>query len=65
MRAFKRKREPETAESLAAATRLQAVTDRGKDEKACYPVREVPVAVPALQRLFLMPAALSPESSSA
>jgi hypothetical protein len=65
MRLFKRKRQPETAENVAAATRLQTVTDRGKDETSGYPVREVPLAVPILRRLFSMPDELSPESSRA
>lgn len=65
MRLFQRKRQPKTAENLAASTRLQAVTDRGKDEISSYPVREVPVAIPVVQRLFSMPDGLSPESSLA
>ena len=65
MRLFKRKRQPETAENLAAATRLLAVTDRGKDQTSSYPVREVPVAIPVVQRLFSMPDRLAPESSLA
>jgi hypothetical protein len=65
MRLFKRKSEPEPAESLAAATRLQAVTDRGRDEVSSYPIREVPVVIPVLQRLFSMPEELSPKSSRA
>jgi len=65
MRLFKRKRQPETAENLAAATRLLAVADRGKDQTSSYPVREVPVAIPVVQRLFSMPDRLAPESSLA
>ena len=65
MRLFKRKQQPETAENLAAATRLLAVTDRGKDQTSGYPVREVPVGIPVVQRLFSMPDGLAPESSLA
>jgi hypothetical protein len=65
MRLFKRKRQPETAENLAAATRLLAVTDRGKDQTSSDPVREVPVAIPVVQRLFSMPDRLAAESSLA
>jgi hypothetical protein len=65
MRLFKRKQEPETAENLAAATRLLAVTDRGNDQTSGYPVREVPVRIPVVQRLFSMPERLAPESSLA
>lgn len=65
MRLFKRERQPATAENLAAATRLQAVTDRGKGEVSSYPIREVPVAIPILQRLFSTADELSPESSRA
>lgn len=66
MRLFKPKLlQPETAENLAAATRLLAVTDRGKDQTSSYPVREVPVGTPVAQRLFSMPDRLAPESSLA
>jgi hypothetical protein len=65
MRLFKRKRQPETAENLAAATRLLAITHRGKDETSSYPVREVPVGILVVQRLFSMPDGLSQESSLA
>jgi hypothetical protein len=65
MRLFKRKRQPESAENLAAATRLQAVTDRGNGENSSYPIREVPVAIPVLRRLFSTADELSPESSRA
>jgi hypothetical protein len=65
MSLFKRKQEPQTVENLAAATRLQAVTDRGKDEVSSYPIREVPVAIPVLQQLFSMPDGLVPEGSLA
>ena len=65
MRLFKRKRQPETAENLAATTRLLAVTDRGKDQTSSDPVREVPVAIPVVQRLFSMPDRLAAESSLA
>jgi hypothetical protein len=64
MRLFKRKLQPETAVNLAAATRLLAVTDRGKDQTSSYPIREVPVGMPVVQRLFSTDR-LAPESSLA
>jgi hypothetical protein len=65
MRLFKRKQQPETAENLAAATRLLAVTGRGNDQTSGYPVREVPVGIPVVQRLFSIPDGLAPERSLA
>jgi hypothetical protein len=65
MRLFKRKQQPQTVENLAAATRLLAITDRGKDQTSGYPVREVPVGIPVVQRLFSMPDGLAQESSLA
>lgn len=65
MRLFKRKRQPETAENMAAATRLLAVTDRGKDQTSGYPIREVPAGLPVVQRLFSMPDGLALEGGLA
>lgn len=55
MRLFKRTTLPDLPELEAVASRLHAVTRRGKVETSRYPSREEPVAAPAPQRLFQMP----------
>lgn len=52
MRFFKRATGADAPEDEAAATRLQAVTHRGKVETARYPSRDGQVEAPVPQRLF-------------
>jgi len=54
MRMFKRIAGPEAPENEAAATRLLAVTERGKVETSRYPIRDA-AEPPTGKRRFGMP----------
>ncbi len=52
MRFSKRKDEPASPEEVAAARRMQAVTDRGRSHAASYLVPEEPAEGPGPKRQF-------------
>jgi len=59
MRLFKRAAGAEAPEDEAAATRLLAVTQRGKVETSRYPSREAAAEAPPQQRRFGLPQEVS------